>query len=206
MNDRGPGNVSFRLLAIAVVLFFSARSTGAIEGAGRQAVATALDEAQVEQTLSELHDRYRGLDDGEVYRSGSEPVDPDLFGIAVTTVDGLAYEVGDANVPFPIQSIAKPFVFGLALADHGPEIMLEKVGVNATGLPYNSIIASNVRAQSLQNPMVSAGALATASLVKGSTEEEKWDRVRLTFAHYAGHELPFNEAVYEILSKVVCDA
>ena len=196
MNERGPGNVSVRLLAVAVALFFSASSTGGVEGSAGQAGATTLEAAQVEQALSELHDKYRSLNDGEVYTSGSEQVDPGLFGIAVATVDGHTYEIGDANVPFPIQSISKPFVYGLALADHGPEIMLERVGVNATGLPYNSIIASNVRAQTLQNPMVSAGALATASLVKGSTEEEKWDRVRLMFARYAGHELPLNEEVY----------
>ncbi len=85
--------------------------------------------------------------------------------------------------------------------------MLEKVGVNATGLPYNSIIASDVRGPSpgrskaLQNPMVSAGAIATASLIKGATEQEKWERVLSMYGRYAGRELTLNEQVYQAEMK-----
>jgi glutaminase len=148
-----------------------------------------------------VYQKYRGIKEGQVYTSGAEKVDPDLFGITIASVDGKVYKVGNADTPFPIQSISKIFIYGLALEDHGRDLMLEKVGVNATGLPYNSIIASNVRAEKLQNPMVSAGAIATVSLIKGSNEKEKWARVRQMFAHYAGHELPLNEAVYRAEMK-----
>ena len=166
-----------------------------------KALSARYEGASLEQTLSEVHQKYQGIKDGEVYTSGTEKVDAELFGIVIATVDGKVYKVGNADTPFPIQSISKPFIYGLALEDHGREMMLEKVGVNATGLPYNSIIASKVRAEKLQNPMVSAGAIATASLIKGSTEKEKWARMRLMFARYAGHELPLNEAVYRAEMK-----
>ncbi|UCF81503.1 MAG: glutaminase A [Acidobacteriota bacterium] len=156
---------------------------------------------EIEQTLSEMHQKYMALKDGEVYISGTEQVNPDWFGIAIATVDGRVHMVGNADTPFPIQSIAKPFVYGLALEDHGREIMLKKVGVNATGLPYDSIIASTVRAKQLQNPMVSAGAIATTSLIKGSTAKKKWARVRRVFSRYAGHTLPLNEQVYQAEMK-----
>ncbi len=162
---------------------------------------------KLQQTLSETHKKYQGLKDGKVHISGSEQVDPDLFGIAIATVDGQVFKVGDADTLFPIQSLSKLFVYGLALEDHGREEMLKKVGVNATGLPYNSIIAADVRAptaenpKALQNPMVSAGAIATASLIKGATEEEKWERVRGMYARYAGRELLLNEQVYQAEMK-----
>jgi glutaminase len=209
MNTRGRARVSPAIIAVVLAFLITACSTYNANPSAEQTVklpsanATMLqtvsakfEEAKPEETLSEVYQKYRGIKDGEVYTSGAEKVDPDLFGIAIATVDGKVYKIGNADTLFPIQSISKLFIYGLALEDHGREMMLEKVGVNATGLPYNSIIASSVRAERLQNPMVSAGAIATASLIKGTTEEEKWGRVRLMFAGYAGHELPLNEEVY----------
>lgn len=209
MNPRGRERVSPAIIALVLALFITACSTynvnpfaeqtaklSSTNATMLQTVSPKFEEAKPEETLLEVHQKYRGIKDGEVYTSGAEKVDPDLFGIAIATVGGKVYKVGNAHTPFPIQSISKIFIYGLALEDHGRDLMLEKVGVNATGLPYNSIIASNVRAEKLQNPMVSAGAIATASLIKGSTEKEKWARVRLMFARYAGHELALNEAVY----------
>ena len=89
------------------------------------------------------------------------------------TVEGDTYGVGDSEVDFAIQSISKAFLYGLALEDHGREAMLDLVGVNATGLPFGSVIASDVRTplpprtKALQNPMVSAGAIATVSVIDG---------------------------------------
>ena len=115
----------------------------------------------------------------------------------MATVDGAVYAVGEAERPFPIQSTAKAFTYGLALEDHGAATLLERVGVNATGLPYNSPIASEIRPRRLQNPMVSAGAIATMALIRGSSEEDRWRRVRQGFARFAGAELALNSAVYE---------
>ncbi len=172
-----------------------------------EAKALPISSETLQQTLLETLQIFRSLKSGKVYISGSEKVDPDWFGIAIATFDGQIFTVGDADRAFPIQSISKLFVYGLALEDHGLKIMLEKVGVNATGLPYNSIIASDVRAPSkgnpkaLQNPMVSAGAIATASLIKGATEQEQWERVLSMYARYAGRELMLNEQVYQAEMK-----
>ena len=172
-------------------------------GAAAQ-IAPAPDPTTILQTLEELHETYRDLTGGTPYTTpGLEPVDPDLFGIALATVEGETYGVGDSEVGFAIQSISKAFLYGLALEDHGREAMLDLVGVNATGLPFGSVIASDVRTplpprkKALQNPMVSAGAIATVSVIDGDTEDEKWARTRAMFARYAGEELALDEELYE---------
>jgi len=157
----------------------------------------ALDAEQVEATLTAILNAHRDLRDGEVYRSGAAHVDPDWFGIALVTVDGEVFTVGDADRRFPIQSTAKPFTYGVALEDHGLETMLATVGVNATGLPFDSSIASAIRPRRLQNPMVSAGAIATTAMIRAPSDAERWRRVHAAFARYAGGDVPLMKEIYD---------
>jgi glutaminase len=91
--------------------------------------------------LQDLHTRYRPLQEGAVasYIPELAKADPDAFGISVVTVDGQVFEVGDFESLFTIQSISKPFVYGMALEDHGREHTLAKVGVEPTGDAFNFI-------------------------------------------------------------------
>ncbi len=189
-----------------LVLLLGVGFVAAVPAAARpaevpSAAATAADPspapAAIVDTLKKIHREYRALDEGSVYKSGAKRVDAGWFGIAVATVDGEVHTVGETERPFPIQSTAKTFTYALALKDHGAAKLLERVGVNATGLPYNSPIASEVRPRRLQNPMVSAGAIATMALIRGSSDEEKWRRVQDAFALFAGNELPLNSKVFE---------
>ena len=104
--------------------------------------------------LKELHARYAGLRDGKLadYIPELAKADPDWFGICVATVDGQVYDVGDAEQPFTIQSISKPFVYGLALEDHGREYVLAKVGVEPTGDAFNSLIVLDERSNRPAQP------------------------------------------------------
>jgi len=104
--------------------------------------------------------------------------------------------VGDAQATFPLQSLSKVFTFALALEDRGDEAMLEMVGTHATGLPYGSLAATEVRATRLQNPMVSAGAIATTSAVEGRDEADKWRRTEALLAAFAGRSLAVLEDVF----------
>jgi len=124
-------------------------------------------------------------------------VDSKLFGIVVVTVGGKVYTIGDTDARFTIQSIAKPFVYSLALEDHGAADMTKKVGVEPTGLPFNSIIATEVRASKLQNPLVNAGAIATASLIKGKDAAEKYRRTHERIEAFAGSKLDIDMDVYK---------
>ena len=91
--------------------------------------------------------------------------DPNLFGIAIATVDGQVYAVGDTEIPFTIQSVSKPFMYGYALQHHGREAVLKHVGVEPTGEAFNSIVLDEVINRPF-NPMVNAGAIAVAELMR----------------------------------------
>lgn len=121
--------------------------------------------------------------------------DPGLFGIALATADGQVYQVGDALCPFTIQSISKPLVYGLALEDHGQAHVLSKVGVEPTGEAFNSITMDEKNNRPF-NPMVNAGAIATAALIKGDGYAARLARIVETFSRYAGRTLTIDEAVF----------
>src|SRR4029077_11819758 len=100
-------------------------------------------EERVRVLVHEAYERFRDVSEGElsrVYPALAEAA-PDAFGISVVGSDGGVFEVGDADAEFTIMSVAKPFAFALACAALGAEEVRERVGVNATGLPFNSLDA-----------------------------------------------------------------
>ena len=123
-------------------------------------------------------------------------VPPGLFGICVVGVDGGAYHAGDVDAQFAIMSVAKPFVFALACQSKGPEMVRRHIGVNATGLPFNSPDAVTQSPDGRTNPMVNPGAIATTSLVPGDTAEEKWKAILAALSGFAGRTLSLDEEVY----------
>jgi len=122
--------------------------------------------------------------------------DPESFGIALATADGYVYEVGDSRRGFTLQSISKPFTYALALADRGVEAVGAKVGVEPSGEPFNEISLDPAGGQP-RNPMINAGAIACASLVRGDTAADRFERIRRFYSQFAGRELSSNEDVYE---------
>ena len=105
--------------------------------------------------LQAVHEQYADNSSGKLatYIPELAKANPKLFGIALVTADGYIYEVGDAGHPFSLQSISKPFVYGLALEDHGEDYVLTKVGVEPTGEAFNSIVFDE-RHNRPFNPMV----------------------------------------------------
>ena len=98
--------------------------------------------APLQHFLEDLYNRYRSVDDGRLasYIPELTKADRDWFGISVVTADGQSFEVGDVDQSFTIQSISKVFSYGLALEDRGKAELLDKVGVEPTGDPFNSLI------------------------------------------------------------------
>ncbi len=131
--------------------------------------------------------------EGKVYSGAVEGTDPDDLAIAVALVDGRTFRVGQAEVRFPLMSISKPFTYALALEQRGPEFMLERIGVSATGLPYNSVTAGAVRSNSAQNPMVNAGAIATHSYILGESPADKIGAVVELYSQMANQPLAIEE-------------
>ncbi len=147
--------------------------------------------------LKELHGRYQPLNEGALadYIPELTKADPNWFGLCVATVDGQVFQYGDAEQHFTIQSISKPFVYALALEDHGRERVLERIGVEPTGDPFNSIILEQDTKRP-HNPMVNAGAIAAASLIEGAGPAERLNHVLEMFRRFTGRELAIDMAVF----------
>jgi glutaminase len=130
---------------------------------------------EVAVIITEAYERYKSLDEGEVadYIPALARTPPELFGVCVVGIDGHVFAVGDAAHQFSIQSISKPFVFALVCQAVGSEKARRKIGVNSTGLPFNSVMAVELNVDRTMNPMVNAGAIATTSLVPGETAAAK---------------------------------
>jgi glutaminase len=156
----------------------------------------------VQDHLESLYQQYSNLTEGRVatYIPELAKADPNWFGICLVTAGGTIYEVGDSRQPFTIQSISKPFVYGLALEDRGRAEVLRKVGVEPTGEAFNSISLDPGTGRP-RNPMINAGAIATAGLVLGKTPELRLKRLLETFSLYAGRQLELDQAVYHSESE-----
>lgn len=153
--------------------------------------------APLREVLREIHARYASHDEGKIadYIPELAKADRNWFGVAVATTDGQVFEVGDSKQLFTIQSISKPFVYGLALEDHGLEHVLAKVGVEPTGEAFNSIVLDEVSNRPF-NPMVNAGAIATADLIKGKDFPERVSRLLAMFGAYCGRDVYIDNAVF----------
>jgi glutaminase len=119
-----------------------------------------------------------------------------LFGVCVAGTTGNVYSVGDAEYEFAIMSVSKPFVFALVCESLGAEETRDRLGVNSTGLPFNSLEAIERNLDGKTNPMVNAGAIATTSLVPGTTTEGRWRFILDGLSRFAGRTLHLNTKVY----------
>jgi len=154
--------------------------------------------ATITALLTDAHERFASNRDGansDVYPALAR-VPARLFGICLTATNGDVYEVGDTDVAFSIMSVSKPFVFALVCQEIGAARARERIGANATGLPFNSIAAIERSPDGRTNPMVNAGAIATTSLVPGRTVEDKWRFIHTGLSKFAARTLPLNEEVY----------
>ncbi|HEV8460664.1 MAG TPA: glutaminase A [Gaiellaceae bacterium] len=150
----------------------------------------------VRALVTEAYESNRGNTDGalsDVYPALAH-VAPDLFGICVVGSNGAAYAIGDAEVEFTIMSVAKPFVFALVAQAVGPEELRARIGVNATGLAFNSVEAVE-RTDGRTNPMVNPGAIATTSLAPN------WRFIEDGLARFAGRTLSLDDEIYASASE-----
>jgi glutaminase len=153
---------------------------------------------QVQALVDSAYACYKQNRDGEQadYYPALAHVPANLFGICIAGIDGTLFSAGDTLFPFTIMSVSKPFVFALVCQVHGAEYVRQKLGVNSTGLPFNSILAIEQSPSRLTNPMVNPGAIAATSLVPGASAEAKWQFIYQGLAHFAGRELTLNDEVY----------
>ncbi|HEY4232502.1 MAG TPA: glutaminase A, partial [Lacipirellulaceae bacterium] len=121
--------------------------------------------------------------------------DPNWFAISVVTADGQVFDVGDHQQLFSIQSVSKPFVFGMSLEDHGRDAVLKKVGVEPTGEAFNAIVLDEASNRPF-NPLVNAGAIATADLIQGKDFADRIKRLLAMFGRYIGRDVHIDNAIF----------
>jgi glutaminase len=155
-------------------------------------------ESPIDSYLRQIHAEIAKLKDGKPYSTipAMANVDPNNFGIALATVDGEVYEVGDTREEFTIQSISKPFTYGLALEDLGYEAVDAKVDVEPSGDSFNEISLAEGSGRPA-NAMINAGALTATSLIKGSGGQSGFKRILSTYSAFAGRQLSVSEKVFE---------
>lgn len=151
----------------------------------------------VTDALRELHARFAGMRGGERadYIPELTRADPDDFGLALVSMDGHCYSAGEADVPFTLQSVSKPFVYALALSSLGLDEVGRWVGAEPSGEAFNAI-SLEPRTGRPANAMVNAGAIVTTALVPDTRDLPAFDRILICLSRFAGRRLDVDEEVY----------
>jgi glutaminase len=148
------------------------------------------------ETVREIHRQFKDNSDGVVasYIPELLKANPDHFGISIVSIHGQSVDVGDADVEFTIQSVSKPFVFGLALEDQGRERVLSKIGVQPVGEAFNTITLDEASNRPF-NPMINAGAIAATDLILGKDFPDRLTRMLQMFSRYCGRSVYVDNSV-----------
>lgn len=125
-------------------------------------------------------------------------IDPELFGLSITLTDGTSFNFGDTEYRFGIESVSKVPTAILAMIQHTPDGVLERIGADATGLPFNSIFAILLENDHPSIPLVNAGAIAACSMIapQGATDD-KWKAITDNITALCGSAPELIDELYE---------
>lgn len=151
----------------------------------------------VTDALRDLHSRFAAVDEGELadYIPQLALADPDAFGLALISMDGHRYSTGDADAPFTLQSVSKPFVYALALDILGLDEVSRWVNAEPSGEAFNAISLER-RTGRPANAMVNAGAIVTTALIPDAPGAPRFGRILDCLGRFAGRPLDVDERVY----------
>src|SRR6188474_1232414 len=161
--------------------------------------------ADIQKAVDAAYAKYKTLQEGKNadYIPALAKVDPNLFGIALVTPDGKVYTAGDVKTEVSIQSISKVFTMMQVIQEQGLESIEKRIGVDATGARFNSIIAVEAVKTTIgagapeMNPLVNPGAISSTSMVKGATADEVWKKIIGIHNDSAGRSLTVLQDVYK---------
>jgi glutaminase len=165
--------------------------------------AQAPAKANVDTAMKAAYDKYKGLQQGKNadYIPALAKVDPNIYGIALVGVDGSVNTTGDIKSEVSIQSISKVFTLAKVIEEQGPEHIAKTIGVDATGMRFNSIVSVEFSQKVLGGPemnsLVNPGAIATTSMVKGADRAAIWNSLLSFYSDFAGRQLSVNQDVFK---------
>src|SRR5215471_14622929 len=189
MKKNIPNNL-WRVM-LAIVLFMSIFS-------GKIPAQNTLTKDNIQQVLDDAYNKFKDLKEGKNadYIKELANVDPNIFGVALITTDGQVYTEGDIQSMVSIQSVSKVFTMAKDIEDLGAQAIQDKIGVDATGMRFNSIVAVEMQKGKEINPLVNPGAIAATSLIKGDDSSAKWKTIIKVHSDFAGRDLSVNWPVY----------
>src|SRR6187401_1527714 len=161
-------------------------------------VLKAQTKEQIEKALNDAYEKFKNLKEGKNadYIKELATVDPNIYGIAIVTTDGQVYTKGDLKSAVSIQSISKVFTMAKVIEENGAKFVMDKIGVDATGMRFNSIVAVELQKGKEINPLVNPGAIASTSLIKGADSAAKWKSILQVHSDFAGRQLSLDMPVY----------
>ncbi|HTL57718.1 MAG TPA: glutaminase A [Candidatus Limnocylindrales bacterium] len=161
---------------------------------------TGLPSGQTLEGLAkEAHAKFKEDNSGKNadYIPALAKVPSHLFGLTIVTVDGKVISVGDVDYSFSMQSCSKVFTMCLVMQESGDKAIYEKVSVEPTGERFNSIVAIEEGDGRADNPFVNPGAIATVSLVKATSAQDRWDKIIGCYNKFAGEKLSVLDDIYK---------
>jgi glutaminase len=165
--------------------------------------ADPLTPAAIQAALDSAYGQFKDLREGKNadYIPALAKVDSNIYGIALVTPDGRVYTQGDIKSEVSIQSISKVFTMAKVIEEQGPEAIEKRIGVDATGMRFNSIVSVEFAQKALGgpeiNPLVNPGAITATSMVKGGSRDEVWNSILNYHSEFAGRPLKIDKEVYE---------
>jgi glutaminase len=169
------------------------------------AQAPAGGAANPQTAVNNAYNQFKALKEGKNadYIPALAKVDPNLFGIALVTVDGKVYTAGDIKTEVSIQSISKVFTMAQVIQEQGLDAIEKRIGVDATGARFNSIIAVEAVKTTIgtgapeMNPLVNPGAISATSMVTGANSDAVWKKIIGFHNDAAGRSLNVLQDVYK---------
>jgi glutaminase len=155
------------------------------------------DPDRIARAVNAAHLKYKNKRGGKNagYIPALAEVDPQLFGICVTTVDGQTFSAGAAESQFALESISKVFTAALAMEQVGPREFHRKVGADPTGEAFNSVMALELHNNRPMSPMVNAGAMTATSLVSATDADDRWRQILEIQSNFAGRPIEVSEPI-----------
>src|SRR5262245_48990817 len=195
-NGGGRGQTRLSYRGLAVLAAWSLAATTCL---------TAQKTVDPQTAVNNAFNQFRTLKEGKNadYIPVLAKVDPNLFGIALVTVDGKVFAAGDVKTEVSIQSISKVFTMAQVIQEQGLDSIEKRIGVDATGARFNSIIAvEGVRTvvgtgAPEMNPLVNPGAISATSMVTGASADAVWAKIIGFHNDAAGRTLSVLQDVYK---------
>ena len=118
---------------------------------------------------------------------------PTWFAVHIQGINGQIHSTGDIHLSFPLMSVIKPFVLLFLLEQLGTEAVFERVGMEPSHEPFNSLKQLQADQGWPRNPMINSGAIALASLLPGLDARSRCESLCQWLNQRAGCQLSLDE-------------